>query len=154
MRSVLSRPVIDLDCIDLEMQARDGAGAIRELHEQVCAARAVRAPALLLDDLLARHRVGSSCLDQEVALPHTRTLAVDDFVFGVGRSAHGMIFDSEHRSIRLVVLVAAPAGAVQEYLQFTVELARRLRDPQLRRQLHEAATPAEFKTIWAAVAPG
>ncbi len=136
------------ECINLDLTSTEGPGAIRELHEQLCRARTVREPALLLYDLLQRHALGSSCIDAEVAMPHARTFAVDDFALVIGRSAAGVAFDTNHRSVRLVVLVVGPAPMVQEYLRCTVLLVNRLRNASLRRELFGAVTREEFCAIW------
>jgi mannose PTS system EIIBCA component len=141
-------PLVNLDTIKLDLIAADGSAAIRELHEAACGGGMVRDPALLLKDLFTRQKLGGTCLDQDVALPHARTLAVEDFIFAVGRSAKGVAFDPEHRSIRLVLLVGAPAAAVQEYLKLIVGVMQRLRQPELRRQLLAAATTDEFRSSW------
>jgi len=136
------------ECINLDLCSTEGTGAIRELHEQLCRARTVREPALLLYDLLQRHAMGSSCIDAEVAMPHARTFAVDDFAVVIGRSAAGIAFDGDHRLVRLVVLVVGPAPMVQEYLRCTVLLVSRLRNAFLRRELLAAVNREEMCAVW------
>jgi len=145
---------LDAACVTLDLAATDGVGAIRELHGRLCASRPVRDPAQLLEALLERQALGSTCVDQEIALPHARTVVLDDFIWAIGRSRGGIRFDDDHRSVRLVVVVAAPAAAVQEYLQCTVGVARRLRNLSVRRRLLDATSGAEFAGIWNSAAPG
>jgi mannitol/fructose-specific phosphotransferase system IIA component (Ntr-type) len=139
---------LDPASVTLDLAATDGADAIRELHRKLGASRAVRDSAQLLEALLERHALGSSCIDAEFAIPHARTVVLDDFVWAIGRSPGGIRFDDDHRSVRVVVLIAAPAAAVQEYLQCTVGVARRLRNLPVRRRLLDAPTAAEFAAIW------
>lgn len=148
MSSTLSpETIIQPGVINLNLTARTAPEAIRELHSGLSASTVISDAAVFLRDLLARQALGANCLDQEIALPHARTLAVNKFVLGIGRSADGVFFDEQHSAIRLVIMVGVPIDAVTEYLRWTAHLVRALRSPTVREALLTAPTVDVFKGV-------
>lgn len=137
------------DVINLYLKSKSAEQVIAELHGALATNNAVIDPSRLLDELLVRHAMGSSCLDQEVALPHVRTLAVKRLVFAVGRSQSGVAFDAEHPSIRLILVIGVPPAATAEYLRWVAQLARTLRSSSARSALMSASDADAFNAAWA-----
>ncbi|MCX6951661.1 MAG: PTS sugar transporter subunit IIA [Verrucomicrobia bacterium] len=136
------------DTVILELRAKTGEEAIRELHDALgSAAGGVSDEPALLAELLARAALASVCIAPEVALPHARTAAVGRLVLAVGRSASGIAFDAEHPAVRLVFLIGTPKDAVTDYLKLVAALSRLLRAPVVRRGLITAKTEWEFLTL-------
>lgn len=127
------------DAVKWELSAKTGKDAVRELHAALLTSPAVLDGNRFLVDLEQRQGLGANCLDQVVAIPHTRTVAVRQIVLAVGRSDTGIYFDAQHPAIRLVFLMGVPIEAVAEYLQWTSQLARALRAPDSRRLFLEAS---------------
>lgn len=141
-------PLVIPDALHLDLKAATAEDAVRELHAALALAPAVNDQEQLLRDLLARLALGSLCLSADIALPHTRTTAVNGFVFAVGRSSAGIAFDEQHPCVRLVFLVAVRPAAVSEYLRWVAHLTRTLRSPALRQALLDAPTPEAFQGVW------
>ena len=141
--------ILQPDAINLNLVGKNATDAIKELHAEFRQNVAISDGALFLRELLARQALGSNCLDQEVALPHVRTLAVKRIVLAVGRSGSGVVFDETHPSIRLIFLVGVPTAAASEYLRCVALLARMLHNPALRKTFFDATTPNEFRSTWA-----
>jgi PTS system fructose-specific IIC component len=141
--------ILQPEAINLNVIAKNATDALKELHAGLSQSAAITDNALFLRELLARQALGSNCLDQEVALPHVRTLAAKRIVLAVGRSGPGVAFDETHPSIRLIFLVGVPTAAASEYLRCVALLARMLRNPSLRKTFFEAMTPDEFRSVWA-----
>jgi mannitol/fructose-specific phosphotransferase system IIA component (Ntr-type) len=136
------------DVIALDLVSRTAPEAIREMHARLGQVDGVVDPARMLDDLLARQLLAASCLDREIALPHTRTGGVTRVMYAVGRSAQGVGFDPEHPDIRLIFLAAGPSGRVVEYLHWTAQLVRLLRTSNVRETLRSATTADEVRARW------
>ena len=137
------------DVINLDLEGRIASEVIAELHRELSRCEAVNDPRRFLAELLARQLLGGNCIDREIALPHVRTQSVDRIVLGVGRSASGVSFDSDHPAVRLIFLIGVPAGATAEYLRWVSMLARRLRTPSVRQALLGAISLNEFNEVWA-----
>lgn len=146
-KGVLLANPLKPDGINLGLTAKTGPEAITELHAGLRTRSAVADSPLFLRELLARHRVGSNCLDQEIALPHARTAAVSQFVFAIGRSSAGIFFDEQHPSVRLVLLVGVPVDAVTEYLRWTAHFVRTLRSLSVREALLTTPNPEAFDAL-------
>lgn len=141
------------DVINLDLKSKSAEQVIAELHRGLATNDAVSDSSRLLDELLVRHARGSSCLDDEVALPHVRTQFVKRIVFAVGRSQSGVAFDAEHPAIRLIFLIGVPTAATAEYLRWVAQLARTLRNPNSRSALMSASDAGAFKAAWARCQP-
>lgn len=132
----------------LNLEARTGEDAIRELHAKLGrAAGAVTDREKFLADLVERAGIASVCIAPEIALPHARTAGVSRLVLAVGRSTDGVVFDAEHPGVRLVFLVGTPRDAVTDYLKLVAALSRQVRDPATREALISAATEGEFLSL-------
>ena len=69
----------------------------------------------------------------------------------VGRSETGVVFRPELPPVHLVFLIGAPAAAIADYLACVAWLARRVRDPEIRKAVLLAGTPERLlKSIAAA----
>jgi mannitol/fructose-specific phosphotransferase system IIA component (Ntr-type) len=96
------------------------------------------------DELLARERVESTCLGNEIAFPHARTDHLKGMVLAVGRSTEGVLFENSNQMVRLIFVIGTPKRMATDYLSVVGGLARLLKDTETRQQLMQANTPAEF----------
>lgn len=96
------------------------------------------------DEVLARERVESTCLGNEVAFPHARTDHVKDMVIAAGRSTEGVWFENCGQKVSLIFVIGTPKKMVTDYLAVVGAMARLLKEPDLRTKLMEAKTGEEF----------
>jgi mannitol/fructose-specific phosphotransferase system IIA component (Ntr-type) len=98
------------------------------------------------DEVLARERIESTCLGNEVAFPHARTDHVKDMVIAAGRSvtAEGVWFENCGQKVSLIFVIGTPKKMVTDYLAVVGAMARLLKEPDLRTKLMEAKTGEEF----------
>jgi mannitol/fructose-specific phosphotransferase system IIA component (Ntr-type) len=85
-------PLLESARITLEIQSADSAGALREVAGLLEGHPDVIDFAGFYRDLLARERLDSTCLGNEIAVPHARTENVSRIVMAVGRSTRGVLF--------------------------------------------------------------
>ncbi len=142
--------MLNLDLIELNLAARSAPEALAEMNHALSGCPAVANEPELLRALLERHALGDTCLDQQVAIPHARTAAVDRVVVAVGRSAGGVYFNPEADRVRLIFLIGVPPGMAGEYLKTVAQIARIVRDRSLRRHLLEVSVAEDFLAYWAA----
>jgi mannitol/fructose-specific phosphotransferase system IIA component (Ntr-type) len=96
------------------------------------------------EELLARERVESTCLGNEIAFPHARTDYLKGMVLAVGRSSQGVWFENSGQTVRLIFVIGTPKRMVTDYLSVVGGLARLLKDPATREQLLAAANVEDF----------
>ena len=95
-------------------------------------------------DLLAREDLDTTCLGNDVAIPHARTEHVAKIVLAVGRSDQGVLFDHDRQTVRLIFVLGTPTAAAGEYLQVVGMLCRIIKDPANLGALMQAPTAAAF----------
>lgn len=95
-------------------------------------------------ELLARERVDTTCLGNEIALPHARTEHVQKIVLAVGRSEAGVHFENGNQNVRLMFVLGTPKSNPGDYLTIVSALCKILKDAANRDALFRADTPARF----------
>ena len=96
------------------------------------------------NELLARERLDTTCLGNEIALPHARTEHVQKIVMAVGRSDTGVHFENSNQNVRLMFVLGTPKSNPGDYLQVVSALCKIFKDPANREALMAAATPELF----------
>ena len=95
-------------------------------------------------ELLARERLDTTCLGNEIALPHARTEQVKKIVIAVGRSTAGVHFENSNQNVRLMFVLGTPKSNPGDYLMLVGSLCRLIKDAPQREALFAAATPEAF----------
>ncbi len=95
-------------------------------------------------ELLARDRLDTTCLGNEIALPHARTEHVKKIVLAVGRSAKGVHFEKDDQNVRLMFVLGTPKSNPTDYLLVVSTLCKIFKDPANREALLNAETPEDF----------
>ncbi len=96
------------------------------------------------NELLVRERIDTTCLGNEIALPHARTEHVTRIVMAVGRSDPGVYFENSDQTVRLIFVLGTPKSNAGDYLQLVGLLCRIFKSPMGRETLLGAATPDAF----------
>jgi len=99
------------------------------------------------NELLARERLDTTCLGNELALPHARTEHVKKIVLAVGRSTEGVFFENGNQTVKLLFVLGTPRGNPTDYLMVVSALCKVLKDAANRDALMNAATPDDFIQI-------
>ncbi len=95
-------------------------------------------------ELLARDRLDTTCLGNEIALPHARTEYVKAIVLAVGRSDTGIHFEHSNENVHLMFMLGTPKTKPGDYLLVVSTLCKLLKDPANREAFLTAATPEDF----------
>lgn len=96
------------------------------------------------NELLARERLDTTCLGNEIALPHARTEHVKKIVLAVGRSTAGVHFENCNQTVRLMFVLGTPKSNPTDYLILVGALCRLIKDAASRELLMSAQTPEAF----------
>ncbi len=96
------------------------------------------------NELLARERLDTTCLGNEIALPHARTEHVKKIVIAVGRSDTGVYFENSNQNVRLMFVLGTPKSNPGDYLMLVGSLCRLIKEAPQREALFAAKTPEEF----------
>lgn len=96
------------------------------------------------NELLARERLDTTCLGNEIALPHARTEHVKKIVLAVGRSTEGVLFENSNQTVKLMFVLGTPKNNPTDYLILVGALCRLIKDAASRDALMAAPTPEAF----------
>lgn len=130
--------------IKLKLESTKRVAAINEVAQLVQTNPAVLKWDGFYEELLARERVESTCLGNEIAFPHARTDHLKGMVLAIGRSPEGVLFENCNETVRLIFVIGTPKRMVTDYLSVVGGLARILKEPSVRQNLINAATTEEF----------
>ncbi len=130
--------------IKLELEQQKRCNAINEVAQLLQPNPSVVNFAGFYEELLARERIESTCLGNEIAFPHARTDHLKGMVLAIGRSQEGVWFENSGQTVKLIFVIGTPKRMVTDYLSVVGGLARLLKDPATREQLISAPTVEEF----------
>jgi mannitol/fructose-specific phosphotransferase system IIA component (Ntr-type) len=132
------------DQIKLELDQAKRCNAINEVAQLLQHNPNVTNFAGFYEELLARERIESTCLGNEIAFPHARTDSLKGMVLAVGRSTGGVWFENSSQNVKLIFVIGTPKRMVTDYLSVVGGLARLLKDAATREQLLTVQGVDEF----------
>jgi mannitol/fructose-specific phosphotransferase system IIA component (Ntr-type) len=97
----------------------------------------------VLAKLAEREKLGSTFLNEGVALPHARVAGLESPQVALGLTHAGILDAPTDRPIEAVFLLLSPTTGAAVHLQLLAKVGRALQSRELRRALASAATPAE-----------
>ncbi len=126
------------------------------LHELV--RRAAKALGLevqtILDPVMAREALGCTGVGAGVAVPHARIPGLSHFFALFARLEKPVDFEAvDGQPVDLVVLLLIPANADKEHLTALACVSRRLRDPEIARQLRATSDASALYDVLAKTLP-
>ena len=134
--------------IRLNLAGASKDAVLRELAMMVVDPRRKRDVDTLFKALKAREALCSTCVDEGVAIPHSRNAIiglVKEPVIAYGRHA-GIDFGAlDGKPVQHFFLLCAPT--VQQHLRLLSRLARMLHDPAFLAKLNAAQTPEDILTL-------
>lgn len=143
----LLRNLLDPSRIALDVRATRRTAALNEVARLLDGHPAVANYGGFYNELLARDRLDTTCLGNEIALPHARTEHVTDLVLAIGRSSGGVNFEKDNQTVRLLFVLGTPKSNPMAYLQVVSTLCKIFKDPANREALVSAKTPADFADV-------
>ena len=136
--------LLDPSRIRLQVQSNKRTVALNEIARLLDGHPDVTNYQGFYNELLARERLDTTCLGNEIALPHARTEHVQKIVMAVGRSDSGVHFENSNQTVKIMFVLGTPKSNPTDYLQVVSALCKILKDSANRDALFAAATPEEF----------
>ncbi|MBI2516047.1 MAG: PTS sugar transporter subunit IIA [Opitutae bacterium] len=136
--------LLDPSRISLALQSTKRTTALHEIAHLLATHPDVSNFDGFYQELLARDRLDTTSLGNEVALPHARTEHVKKIVVAVGRSDAGILYENPPQAVRLMFVLGTPKSNPGDYLALVGSLCRLIKDAANREALLKAATPEEF----------
>ncbi|AKC83712.1 PTS glucose transporter subunit IIA [Verrucomicrobia bacterium IMCC26134] len=146
MASLLSK-ILDSSRILLAVQSSKRTAALNEVARLLDGHPHVTNYQGFYNELLARDRLDTTCLGNEIALPHARTEHVADLVLAIGRSPCGVPFENGNQNVRLLFVLGTPKNNPMGYLQVVSILCKIFKDAANREALLSASSPEAFCAV-------
>jgi len=123
----------------IDLKSNDLKGALEELLAVSVSRFKDLDRGKLLEALLKRENTMTTYLGNGVALPHIRIKMSRRYIFAVGRSETGIVYDGfkEHEKVRLVLMLIAAEGE-RDYLQMLASIARLVKEKDFVDELSSA----------------
>lgn len=149
--------VLKLASADLflpDLAANDKDGVLEEMVDALLAQRQLANRDSVLSMLKSREAMGSTAVGPGIAFPHGRTLATDDLIIVIARSAKGVPFDSVDGDPThlFFMLIAPPQDSGNQYIRSLAVLTEKLSDAGVRAGLLEAGDFQAFCGVLTEVA--
>lgn len=118
--------------------ARSIAGVVKNISEDT-----------LVKILLEREQLGSTGIQDGIAIPHGKLPGLEKIVIACGRSIEGVNFDAhDAKPTYLFFVLLAPESAAGLHLKILARLSKLLKEPSFRDKLMKANDAAEiYKAI-------
>ena len=131
--------VFSADMVWPELSSENKEGVLRELSDLI----AQREPQLNSDVLYTvlsdREKLGSTGIENGVAIPHAKVDGLLRIIVACGRSVAGMDFDAhDTKPTHLFFVLLAPMNATGMHLKVLARLSRLLKEARVRNRLMEA----------------
>ena len=104
----------------------------------------------LKESIFYREKLMSTGIGLGIAVPHVRIEGVKEPIVAIGISHNGISdYESiDDQTVKIVVMIVAGKGQHKEYIQLLSQIAARLKDEHIRRNLIEAKNPDEIYDIF------
>jgi fructose-specific phosphotransferase system IIA component len=133
----------------MDLRAVTKEEAVAEISAALVKSGKVQNEEKFVQDILEREKLGSTGIGLKVAIPHSPTESVDEFVLGFGRSEMGIDFQAlDDDKVHLIFLMGTNPQELSLYLKLLSELSRLLRKSDFREQLMAASSADEVIQIF------
>ena len=142
------KKVISEDVIRVPLASTAKDAVIEELLDILVSTGRVKDRARALKAIVDREAKMSTGMQGGLALPHAKTDAVDRLVVSFGTKPEGIEFQSlDGRPATMFVMTLSPLNRAGTHIKFLAEIGRFLSDPETRRKVLEAKTPADVSAL-------
>ena len=132
------------DAIQLELESTTKDQVLKELVSLLKLDE--KAHGMLFKMLKRRETLGSTGIGQQIAIPHCRSLVVNQLRVAFGRKLEGIEFRAiDDKPVHYFFLIVAPPLEVSnQYLPVLGKIAQFAKEPDVPPRLAKLANPAQF----------
>lgn len=136
------------DLVIEELEAIDKRGVINEFSRLLKATGRIENADELGRVLLERESLGSTGIEDGVAIPHAKLHLLPEMIIAFGRSSRGVDFQSlDAKPAHLFFLLVTPDDRPGEHLKALARISRILKNPVLRENLRQASNRRELQRL-------
>lgn len=137
--------VIRPDMIWADLKADTKAKVIKELASNIADSLGLNDSEAIAITLTEREQLGSTGIQDGIAIPHGKIRGLEKIVVACGRSLKGIEFDAHDlKPTHLFFVLLAPEFAAGQHLKTLARLSKLLKDGQFREKLMTAQNAQEM----------
>jgi fructose-specific phosphotransferase system IIA component len=144
--------LIDLirpEVVKVPLVATNKSEVIRELVEVLRDAGRISDVEQVVDALMKRESMGSTGLEQGIAVPHAKTQAVSSLTMALGISPKGIDFQAiDGEPSKLFFLLLAPPGQSGPHIEALADIARITKSQAFCRTVISSTSPEEVVELF------
>ena len=141
--------LISEDVIKVPLHATSKIDTLRELAEILYKAGKIKDVEPIFNALVKRESMGSTGLENGVAVPHCKTDAVENMILSIGISPQGIDFDAlDGNPSKLFFLMLAPPDQSGPHIEALSEIARLTQSQAFCRTVIASQTAAEVVELF------
>ncbi len=134
--------VIDIKSIKTPLVGTDKKSVIAELVDLVCDNGLVSSRDGVFNAIMERENIRSTGVGKGFAIPHCKTMLVDEIVLAFGRCAEPVNFDSiDKEPVKLIALLISPTAKTGEHIQALAGISRIITTAGVRDKLWNDINP-------------
>jgi len=141
------RDFFDREGIELDLKGESKDEILRELIRMLRLDE--KSDGILFKMLKRRENLGSTGIGRGIAIPHCRSLVVDNLRVAFGRKTEGVDFNAiDNQPVHdFFLIVAPPLEVSNQYLPVLGKLAQFAKIPEITRELQNIASPEDFLAL-------
>jgi PTS system nitrogen regulatory IIA component len=147
------RELFTPESVKLTLQSEAKDDILKELIELLQLDE--KSEAILYKTLKRRENLGSTGIGKGIAIPHCRSLVVNELRLAYGRKPEGVEFNAIDNEpvYNFFLIVAPPLEVSNQYLPVLGKVAQFAKDPDIPKKLSELSDPSEFLALLEERAP-
>ena len=133
------------ECVIIDSQKSTRSDVIREMVELLCRVHHLENSDKLLSAVLEREEKMSTGIGCGLAVPHAKVDFLDQMCIVACSVKRGLDFGAiDKQPVYLLFLIVSPSSTTGPHIRALSAISRILSDADIRKNLIEAATPADF----------
>ena len=139
--------LLSLDRIRI-FSVHDKDEALKELLSLLSSADAIGDAGELERAIFERESLMSTSIGLGIAIPHVRLESVSEMCMAIGVLKEGIDYQAfDDQQVRIIIMIAAPAGTHRQYLSLLAKLVLLLKNPAIRDAILTAQDPKQVFDI-------
>jgi len=123
-------------------------GVIEEMSDLIVRVHHELDKAEIVNALLEREKLGSTGIEEGVAIPHAKIKDLKSIILAIGRSLKGIDFQAhDGKTSHIFFVLLAPPGSASTHIKILARLSRLLKQEDVRIRLMEAGSSADIYDI-------
>lgn len=140
---------LNKNCIITDLKARDKTEVIQELISVLAENGKISDKEKCFADVMLRESAASTCMQNGIALPHSRTETAKDLAIAIGINRVGYQFDAlDNLPSKIFVLCVSPDDAERPHIECLAAIASILTREEVVEKILSAASPEEIYDIF------